>query len=258
MKNLSGKNALITGSTSGIGRAIAKELARNGVNIFLNGIESIQEVTPIIEEMSIVSSASVNYIRADLSCVEDITRLCESVGEIDILINNAGIQHVDFIENFPVKQWERILALNLSAAFYTTRALISPMKRKGWGRIINIASVHGLVASAQKSAYVAAKHGLIGLTKSVALENAGNGVTCNALCPGWVLTPLVQKQIDAKMQTQNISLEQATHDLLFEKQPSLQFVRPEDFGQWVVFLCTTAADQMTGSAINIDGGWLAR
>jgi 3-hydroxybutyrate dehydrogenase len=184
---------------------------------------------------------------------------CEArFGGVDILINNAGIQHVAAVEEFPIERWDAILAINLSAAFHTTRLTIRGMKQRNWGRIVNIASVHGLVASAHKSAYVAAKHGLVGLTKSVALETATTGVTVNAICPGWVLTPLVQKQIDAKAQHMELSLEESMRQLLAEKQPSMQFVSPEQISDLVVYLCSPAADNIRGAAWNIDGGWFAQ
>jgi 3-hydroxybutyrate dehydrogenase len=190
--------------------------------------------------------------------IQAMVEACEArFGGVDILINNAGIQHVAAVEEFPIERWDAILAINLSAAFHTTRLAIRGMKQRNWGRIVNIASVHGLVASAHKSAYVAAKHGLVGLTKSVALETATTGVTVNAICPGWVLTPLVQKQIDAKAQHMELSLEESMRQLLAEKQPSMQFVSPEQISDLVVYLCSPAADNIRGAAWNIDGGWFA-
>jgi 3-hydroxybutyrate dehydrogenase len=191
--------------------------------------------------------------------IQAMVEACEArFGGVDILINNAGIQHVAAVEEFPIERWDAILAINLSAAFHTTRLTIRGMKQRNWGRIVNIASVHGLVASAHKSAYVAAKHGLVGLTKSVALETATTGVTVNAICPGWVLTPLVQKQIDAKAQHMELSLEESMRQLLAEKQPSMQFVSPEQISDLVVYLCSPAADNIRGAAWNIDGGWFAQ
>lgn len=182
----------------------------------------------------------------------------ERFGRIDILVNNAGIQHVAPIEQFPVEKWDAIMAINLSSAFHTTRLALPAMQKANWGRIINVASVHGLVASAHKSAYVAAKHGIVGLTKVTALENATTGITCNAICPGWVLTPLVQKQVDAKAQTQSISIEEATKQLLGEKEPSMQFTTPEELGALAVFFCSEAAANVRGVAWNMDGGWAAQ
>lgn len=252
------KTALITGSTSGIGLGIATSLARQGARIMLNGFGDIEQAKAIIA----ATGAEVDYHGADMSKPDEITALMahaeEKWGGIDILVNNAGIQHVANVEDFPVDRWDAILAINLSSAFHTTRLAIPAMKAKNWGRILNIASAHGLVASAQKSAYVAAKHGLVGFTKSVALEVATTGITVNAICPGWVLTPLVQKQIDARAANQGISLEQAQRQLLGEKQPSLQFVTPEQLGEMAVFLCSDAASNIKGAALNIDGGWLAQ
>jgi 3-hydroxybutyrate dehydrogenase len=204
----------------------------------------------------------VGYHAADMSRPAEIAALVEAatreLGGVDILVNNAGIQHVAPVEEFPVEKWDAILAINLSAAFHAIRAALPQMKRRGWGRVINIASTHGLVASVHKVAYVAAKHGIVGLTKVVALETATTGITCNAICPGWVLTPLVQKQIDALAAREKLSIEQASVRLLGEKQPSLQFTTPEQIGALAVFLCSEAAAQMRGAALPVDGGWLAQ
>jgi 3-hydroxybutyrate dehydrogenase len=224
----------------------------------LNGFGQIDQARAQVEAYG----HNVDYHGADMSKPDEIQAMveaCESrFGGVDILINNAGIQHVAAVEEFPIERWDAILAINLSAAFHTTRLTIRGMKQRNWGRIVNIASVHGLVASSHKSAYVAAKHGLVGLTKSVALETATTGVTVNAICPGWVLTPLVQKQIDAKAQHMELSLEESMRQLLAEKQPSMQFVSPEQISDLVVYLCSPAADNIRGAAWNIDGGWFAQ
>jgi 3-hydroxybutyrate dehydrogenase len=256
------KTVLITGSTSGIGRAIAEGFAAKNANIILNGIESITEVDTILGEMSRKTQGKVVYERANMADPEAIEQLMANVfekfGAIDILINNACVQHVSPIESFPVEKWDLILSLGLSSAFHTIRHALPKMREKGWGRIINIASAHGLVASEQKAAYVAAKHGVVGLTKVVALEAALDNITCNAICPGWVLTPLVQKQIEAKAEKMGVSLEEAQHDLLHEKQPSMTFVKPEDLAAFALFLSSDAAAQITGSAMTMDGGWVSR
>ena len=207
-------------------------------------------------------NVKVNYHGADMSKPAEIEDLMKQAtaqwGGLDIVVNNAGIQHVASVQDFPVDRWDAIIAINLNSAFHTTRLAIPTMLSKGWGRIINVASAHGLVASAQKSAYVAAKHGLVGFTKSVALETAATGVTVNAICPGWVLTPLVQKQVDARAAQMGLDSAQATRSLLAEKQPSLQFTTPEQLGELAVFLCSAAADNIRGAAINVDGGWVAQ
>ncbi|TSE21676.1 D-beta-hydroxybutyrate dehydrogenase [Tepidimonas alkaliphilus] len=255
---LQGKTALVTGSTSGIGLGIAKALAARGAQIVLNGFGDVERARAEIEALG----APVLYHGADMSKpaeIEDLMRAAAArFGRVDILVNNAGIQHVAPIEDFPAERWDAILAINLSSAFHTIRLALPAMRAAGWGRIINVASVHGLVASAQKSAYVAAKHGLVGLTKVVALETATTGITCNAICPGWVLTPLVQKQVDAKAAAQGLSPSEATRQLLSEKQPSLQFTTPEQLGELAVFLCSPAADNVRGVAWNVDGGWVAQ
>ncbi len=255
---LQGKTALITGSTSGIGLGIAQALARQGANIVLNGFGDISAAQAHIAALGV----EVTYHGADMRNPQDIEALMHHAtthfGHVDILVNNAGIQHVARLENFPPERWDAIIAINLSSAFHTTRLALPSMLAANWGRIINVASVHGLVASAEKSAYVAAKHGLVGLTKVTALENATTGVTCNAICPGWVLTPLVQKQVDAKASAQGISNAQATSQLLGEKEPSLQFTTPEELGTLAVFFCSPAANNVRGVAWNMDGGWVAQ
>ena len=255
---LSGKTALVTGSTSGIGLGIAKALARQGANIVLNGFGD--HATPQAEIQAL--GVKTAYHGADMSKPADIEDLmkfsAQQFGRVDILVNNAGIQHVAPIEQFPVERWDAVIAINLSSAFHTTRLALPAMQAANWGRIINVASVHGLVASVQKAAYVAAKHGIVGLTKVTALENATTGVTCNAICPGWVLTPLVQKQVDAKAAAMGLSNEEATKLLLGEKEPSMQFTTPEELGELAVFFCSVAANNVRGVAWNMDGGWVAQ
>lgn len=259
---LSGKTALITGSTSGIGLGIAHTLAQAGANLLINGFAQTDEIETLIKELTDTYQVRVDYHGADMSQADQIQAMMEfaqhSLGGVDILINNAGIQHVATVEEFPVEKWDAILAINLTSAFHTIRLALPAMRLKNWGRIINVASVHGLVASANKSAYVAAKHGLVGLTKTVALETAKTSITCNAICPGFVLTPLVQKQVDAKALELNISNEGAKQQLLAEKQPSGEFVTPEQLGNLVVFLCSDAASQVRGVAWNMDGAWTAQ
>lgn len=256
---LTNKTALVTGSTSGIGYAIAEALAKMNANIIINGLPSNDNCTTLVENLSNLTSGKVMFEAADLSKPMEIERMMQNIfqnfGEIDILVNNAGIQFVSPLETFPVEKWDTIISLNLSSVFHTTRHVLRKMKNKGWGRIINIASAHGLVASISKAAYVTAKHGVVGLTKVTALETAPFNITANAICPGWVLTPLVQNQIDALAQAQNISMQDATMILLNEKQPTKQFIKPSDIGELVVFLCTVAANQVTGAAWSIDGGW---
>lgn len=258
---LKGKNAIVTGSTSGIGLGVAVTLAKEGVNILLNGFGTPEEIDAAKKAVA-AAGVKVDYSNADMSKPEQIAAMVQqgekAFGQIDILVNNAGIQFTSPIEAFPADKWDAIIAINLSAVFHGTKAALPGMQSRGWGRIINIASVHGLVASANKSAYVAAKHGVIGLTKVTALENAGKGITCNAICPGWVLTPLVQKQIDAIAAKDGISNAEASIKLLSEKQPSKAFVTPEQLGALAVFLCSDAAVQQTGSTINMDGGWVAQ
>lgn len=256
------KTVLITGSTSGIGLAIANAFAVQNANIILNGIESLDQIKPIFDELSRKTQGIVIYDAANVSNPVEvelmIARASEQFGSIDILVNNACIQHVSPIESFPVEKWDFIIALGLTSAFHTIRLALPGMRSKGWGRIINIASVHGLVASPEKAAYVAAKHGMVGLTKVVALETAKESITCNAICPGWVLTPLVQKQIEQKATAKGISIEEAECELLAEKQPSLTFTKPEELAALALFLCKDEASQMTGGAITMDGGWVSR
>ena len=255
---LHGKTALVTGSTSGIGLGIAKALAAQGASIVLNGFGDIEGPKAEVAALGV----PVDYHGADMSKPSEIEAMLAHAnarfGQVDILVNNAGIQHVARIEDFPVERWDAIIAINLSSAFHATRLALPSMRARNWGRIINVASIHGLVASAEKAAYVAAKHGVVGLTKVTALENATTGVTCNAICPGWVLTPLVQKQVDAKAAALGISNAEATKLLLGEKEPSLQFTTPEELGALAVFFCSPAGNNVRGVAWNMDGGWTAQ
>jgi 3-hydroxybutyrate dehydrogenase len=259
---LKGKSAIVTGSTSGIGKAVAEALAASGANVMLNGFGDAGEIEKQRAALAASARVEVGYHPADMAKPAEIRDLVASAqrkfGGVEILVNNAGIQFVAPIDEFPDERWEAIIAINMSSAFHTTKAALPGMRSKGWGRIINIASAHGLVASVNKSAYIAAKHGIIGLTKTVALEAAGSGVTCTAICPGWVLTPLVQKQIDAKAAAEKLSPEAAKKALLAEKQPSGEFATAEQIGQTVLFLCSPAADQITGSALALDGGWVSQ
>lgn len=259
---LANKFALITGSTSGIGLGIAKSLASQGSNIILNGFGNANEIENLIKKLSDDYKVNVQYDGADLSKPDEIERMMNHIQRkhhgVDILVNNAGIQYVSPVEKFPVEKWNTILDINLSAVYHTTRLALPHMKQKNWGRIINVASVHGLVASVEKSAYVASKHAVVGLTKVIALENARTGVTANCICPGWVLTPLVQAQIEARAKSLGISYEEAKTKLLLEKQPSGGFVTPEQLGQLAVFLCSDAATEVRGVAWAMDGAWTAQ
>lgn len=255
---LKGKTALVTGSTSGIGRGIALRLAREGASIVLNGFGDAAAVEASVRELGV----RVGYHGADVSKPEEIESMMayaeDEFGGVDVLVNNAGIQHVAAIEDFPTERWDAIISINLSSSFHTMRLAIPGMRKKNWGRVLNIASVHGLVASAHKSAYIAAKHGLVGLTKCVALETATTNVTVNAICPGWVLTPLAQKQVDARAAAQGISDDEAKKQLLSEKQPAPQFTTVEELGALAVFLCSDAAANVRGVAWQVDGGWTAQ
>jgi 3-hydroxybutyrate dehydrogenase len=259
---LHGKVALVTGSTSGIGLGIARALAAEGADLMLNGFGD----PALIEDLraGIVAEHGVRVLHdgADVSQAASIdamiSRTETELGRLDILVNNAGIQYVASIAEFPAERWNAIIAINLSSAFHAMHAAIPGMKARGWGRIINIASAHGLVGSAEKSAYVAAKHGIVGLTKVAALELANDGITCNAICPGWVLTPLVQKQLDARAEREERTVAEVTHTFLTDKQAMAQFSTPESIGALAVFLCSDAAATMTGSPYSIDGGWTAQ
>jgi len=263
MKSIAGKVCVVTGSTSGIGLGIVKVLAEHGCALTINGFnDSKDAVDKTIQELKSMGAVDVIYSPADLSQESGVKELVDQTvahfGRIDVLINNAGIQHVAPVAEFPVEKWNAILALNLSACFHGIRYALPHMRQHQFGRIINIASAHGLVASTGKAAYVAAKHGVLGLTKVVGLETAKEPITCNAICPGWVKTPLVEKQIESRVEAEHISLEQATLELLGEKQPSHQFVTPEQIGNLCAFLISDAAEQMTGSSYSIDGGWVAQ
>ena len=262
MAALTGKNAIITGSTSGIGEAIARTLATEGCNIMLNGMGDKAVIDGLVSEFPQKYGVKTVYSAADMSKPADIKQMvadCKAqLGSVDILVNNAGIQFTAPVEEFPEEKWDAIIAINLSASFHSIKAAIPLMRGQNFGRIINIASVHGLVASTNKSAYVAAKHGIVGLTKVVALETAETNITVNAICPAWVHTPLVQKQIEDKAKAQNISIEEATAKLLGEKQPNKRFIKPENIAAMIVFLCGENGNSMTGEIITMDGGWLAQ
>jgi 3-hydroxybutyrate dehydrogenase len=259
---LEGRVAIVTGSTSGIGRAIARAFAAERCKVVLNGFGEPAEIEQQRAALAKEFAVEVLYHGADLSqppaCARLVTEIEQCLGRIDILVNNAGIQFVASVESLPPEQWDNILAVNLSAAFHTTRVALPGMRARGWGRLINIASAHGLVASVNKSAYVTSKHGLIGLTKVVALETAQSGITCNAICPGWVRTALVEKQIEARAQSKGIELPDAARELLQEKQPTLRFTTVEQVAAMAVFLCSDAAANVTGASLTIDGGWTAQ
>ncbi|MEX0760298.1 MAG: 3-hydroxybutyrate dehydrogenase [Tistlia sp.] len=262
MTDLSGKTALVTGSTSGIGEAIARALAAQGADIVLNGFGEEAAIARLKTGLAEEHGVKVVYDGADMSrpaAIETMMKKAEAeFGAVDILVNNAGIQHTANLEDFPAERWDAVIAINLSSAFHTTHHALPAMKRRGWGRILNVASAHGLVASVQKSAYVAAKHGIVGLTKVTALETARDGITANAICPGWVLTPLVQKQIDALAERESLTAAAAREKLIGEKMPSGEPVTPEQIGAFAVFLCSPAAERITGAALPIDGGWTAQ
>jgi len=260
--DLRGRRAVVTGSTSGIGLGIAEALAMNGCDIVLNGFGTDAAIRAVRTQMEQSYDVRVVYLGADVSQPEEcqllIERALACLGGVDILVNNAGIQHVAPIERFPKERWDAILATNLSAVFHLTAAALPGMRASGYGRILNIASVHGLVGSRDKSAYVAAKHGVVGLTKVVALETAGQGVTCNAICPGWVLTPLVEAQLNERMDRGRLDRHMAEKALLSEKQPSGQFTSAGEIGSLAVFLCSDAAANITGATLPVDGGWTAQ
>ncbi len=259
---LKGLNAVVTGSTSGIGLGIAAILASKGANLVINGFGDVAAIEAERARLSARYGVKVAYSDADVSKPDEVKAmidLCvDSYGSIDILVNNAGIQYTETVDKFPIDKWNAIIAINLSGVFFGTQAALPHMQARGFGRIINIGSVHGLVGSPNKSAYVAAKHGVVGFSKVVALENAGTGITCNTICPGWVHTPLVQKQIEALAAANGITIEAATERLLVEKQPSRQFATPEQIGELAAFLASPAAAQITGTAMPIDGGWTAQ
>lgn len=255
--SLSGKTAIITGSNSGIGLGVAIELARAGADIVINSFTDRAEDHSLAERLAAEHGVAARYIKADMSVGQECRALIEAAGGCDILVNNAGIQHVAPVETFPPEKWDAILAINLSSAFHTTAAALPLMRAKGWGRIINIASAHGLTASPYKSAYIAAKHGIVGLTKTVALEAAGQGITANAICPGYVLTPLIEAQIPDQMKTHGMDRETVVREVMLARQPSKQFATVEQIGGTTVFLCSAAGDQITGTTISVDGGWTA-
>ena len=255
---LSGKTALVTGSTSGIGLGMAKALAKAGANVVLNGFGPHDQAVAEVTALGVETAFHAADMRQPAEIEAMMQFAAQRFGRVDILVNNAGIQHVAALEDFPTQKWDDVIAINLSSAFHTTRLALPAMRQANWGRILNIASVHGLVASALKSAYVAAKHGIVGLTKVTALETATTGVTCNAICPGWVLTPLVQQQVDAKALALGVSVKEATRLLLSEKEPSLQFTTPEELGELALFLCSAAGNNVRGAAWNMDGGWAAQ
>jgi 3-hydroxybutyrate dehydrogenase len=256
------KTAIVTGSTSGIGLGIATALAAEGCNIVLNGFGDPAEIERLRAGLAERHGVQAAYVAANIAKPAEIRDLVAAaerqVGAVDILVNNAGIQHVAKIVDFPEERWDQVIAINLSAAFHATKAVLPGMIARGWGRVVNIASAHGLVASSEKAAYVTAKHGLVGLTKVTAIETANQGITCNAICPGWVLTPLVQRQIEARAAAAGIAVEQASADMLREKQPMLAFTTPEKIAALAVFLCGEAAATITGAALSIDGGWVAQ
>jgi 3-hydroxybutyrate dehydrogenase len=255
--SLAGKTAVITGSNSGIGLGIARALAEAGADVVLNSFTDRPEDHALAESLGAACGVAARYIPADMSDGAACRALIAAAGRCDILVNNAGIQHVAPVEDFPPASWDRIIAINLSSAFHTTAAALPAMRAAGWGRIVNIASAHGLTASPFKSAYIAAKHGVVGLSKTVALECAGQGVTCNAICPGYVLTPLVEAQIPDQMRVHAMDRETVIRQVMLQRQPSRQFATVEEIGGTTVFLCSAAAAQITGTTISVDGGWTA-
>ena len=255
--SLAGKRALITGSSSGIGLGIAREMAREGIHVVLNGSRDTAENHDLAAGIAKEFGVEARFIAADLSGAMASRDLVEQAGGCDILVNNAGIQHVAAVPEFPIEKWDQVIAINLSSAFHTTAAALPGMRERGWGRIVNIASAHGLTASPYKSAYVAAKHGMVGLTKVVALETAEENITCNAICPGYVMTPLVEKQIPDTMKKYDMGREEVIREVILERQPSKQMATVEQLGGTTLFLCSPAADQITGTTISVDGGWTA-
>lgn len=259
---LVGKTAIVTGSTSGIGLGIARSLAQAGMNVVLNGLGAPDEIETVRAGLPVAPGMEAIYHPADMRKADEIRAMVDRTrsvfGSVDVLVNNAGIQHVEAVESFPPERWDAIIAINLTAAFHAIRAVVPEMKSRGWGRIINVASAHALVASPFKSAYVAAKHGLLGLTKTVALETAENGVTVNAMCPGYVLTPLVQRQIPQTAEARGLTEEQVTRDVILHAQPTRRFVTTEELGAVAVFLCTNGAASITGAALPVEGGWTAQ
>ena len=255
--SLKGKTAVITGSNSGIGLGVARELARAGADVVLNSFTDRDEDHKLAADLGAEFGVSARYIKADMSKGDDCRALVEQAGRCDILVNNAGIQHVAPVDEFPVEKWDAIIAINLSSAFHTTAAALPMMRKAGWGRIVNIASAHGLTASPFKSAYIAAKHGVVGFSKTVALETAEEPITCNAICPGYVLTPLVEAQIPDQMKVHGMDRDTVIREVMLTRQPSKQFATVEQLGGTTVFLCSDAAAQITGTTISVDGGWTA-
>jgi len=259
---LAGKRAIVTGSTSGIGLAIAGSLAAKGANVVLNSFGDSDEDRAAAEQIASTHGVKAVYVQADMSKPDDcgalVRKASDALGGVDILVNNAGIQHVAPVEKFPPERWGAIIAINLSSAFHTAAAALPAMQQARWGRIVNISSAHGLRGSINKSAYVAAKHGVVGLTKVLALENAEAGITCNAVCPGFVLTPLVEKQIEDLMAEKDLDRDTVVRDLMLYKQPTREFATADQIGETVVFLCSDAAAQITGTTISVDGGWTAQ
>ena len=254
---LKGKTAIITGSNSGIGLGVARELARAGADVVLNSFTDRAEDHALAADLGREFGVAARYIKADMSNGAECRALVAQAGRCDILVNNAGIQHVAPVDEFPVEKWDAIIAINLSSAFHTTAAALPMMRAAGWGRVVNIASAHGLTASPFKSAYVAAKHGIVGFTKTVALETAEEPITCNAICPGYVLTPLVEAQIPDQMKVHGMDRETVIREVMLTRQPSKQFATVEQLGGTTVFLCSDAAAQITGTTISVDGGWTA-
>lgn len=252
-----GRRAIVTGSNSGIGLGIAEALAAAGADVVLNSFTDSAEDHALAADMAARHGVTVRYIKADMSKANECRALIDAAGGCDILVNNAGIQYVAKIEAFPTEKWDAIIAINMSSAFHCTAAALPAMYANGWGRVINVASAHGLTASPFKSAYVAAKHGVVGLTKVTALEAAGKGVTCNAICPGYVLTPIVEKQIPDQMKTHNMDRDTVIKQVMLARQPSGEFATTEQIGGIATFLCSSAADQITGTTISVDGGWTA-
>lgn len=255
--DLSGKTAVITGSSSGIGLGIAWQLARAGANVILNSYTDNTEDHAIAKDIGAETGVKARYIQADMSKSDHCRKLIEDAGVCDILVNNAGIQHVAPIPEFSADKWDAIIAINMSSAFHTTAIALPMMRKAGWGRVVNIASAHGLTASPFKSAYVTAKHGVVGLTKVTALETAKEDITCNAICPGYVLTPIVEKQIPDTMKEYDMTREEVMENVLLKRQPSKQFATVEQVGETATFLCSSAAAQITGTTISVDGGWTA-